>query len=665
MRHEVRLRTSDGRRSILIDDDFCQSLSEPDRRNSQSIGLFVASWVSLLADSPLEPENKPMQLYRRFLNRIRTKGLKPVVLDYSHLAHELVSQHMLMGTPTSIGEWNERFKDTPVFFEYNRYFQTGDVKLLEFLYTFLNFGKKLQYVDESFNSVAFRGWLDVEKRLDDLELDKEDTTAIARILQSQLPAFSWRDLRPKFGPGSVMERGVRGRIGKLRSFQYDPIIDRFLLRGHIGMYGYGADQGVAVDKIIPDPSRWCPARGVSSRTARLMFVPKNLKVARSICMEPNTLMYFQQATMTRVLELIDNSTFSKFINVKMQERNKELSLYGSYTSEIDTLDLSSASDSLSLKLVKSVFPKSWLIPMLATRSHSATVPDGSDVVLNKFAPMGSALCFPTQCIIFASVGVYAACRYTYEVELVDGDFLDWLTPSVISRVIRSFLHTPGTRRRKFQPLAVYGDDICCDRRLTDIIKPILSRLGFMVNETKSFCGSQSFRESCGGYYLDGNDITPLYFTVEGVKDQLSPSHIASHVQLINSAYKRGYRHLYRFLRSSLMTWESPRRFRSRTGSNSIPYVSDPDRFGILSIAPKNKHLETRENSAYQRTEVRAWTISYDYRTDPGDLLPEVDSYEYMRWWAGRSEDITTEASASVSRSDTGGPGLRWRWIPPE
>lgn len=665
MRHEVLLNTSNGRRSILIDDDFCQSLSVPVGANREIVSLFVASWITLLADSPLTPEKKPFKTYRLFLDRIKSEGIKSIVLGFSELAHKLVSQHLLMGSSTSIGEWISDFKETPVFFEYNRYFNTGDVKLLNFLYTFLNFGKKMMFVDEAFNDAAFRSWLDVEKRLSDLILSDEDTSALQIILSDGLPPFSWRDLRPKFGPGRVQERGVVGRIDKLRSLQFDPIIDRFLLHGHIGMYGYGDEYGVHASKIIPDLSRWTSASGVSSRDARLKFVPKSLKTARSICMEPNTLMFFQQAVMSRFIELIGDSWYSIFIDIRNQRRNRELSLIGSYTSEIDTLDLSSASDSVSLELVKRVFPPSWLIPMIATRSHRVILPNGDLFRPKKFAPMGSALCFPTQCLIFASVCIYAACRYTYDVEHVQCNFLDWL-PSNVRRVVRKFSRSRLASRWQFQPLAVYGDDICVDRRLTDIIKSILCRLGFVVNDSKSFTGSQSFRESCGKYYLDGNDITPLYFRIEAVKKKLTPSHVVSHVHLMNECWERGYIHLYRFLHHSIMTWECQKAFRKEGQlKNSIPYVSDPNHFGIHVSEPKNSHLEARVHPDYQRDEIRCWTISSVHRQYPGSSFQDVDFYEHMRWWASRFEDYTTDETSSAPRFDTGGTGFRWRWIPAE
>jgi len=664
VRHEVFLNTSSGRRSIIIDDDFCHSLSDYSVDNAESIGLFVASWVTLLADSPLDPSNKPSSLYTKFLNRISVQGVKALVLGYADLSHQLVSSHLLMGSSSSTGEWIDGFKDTPVFFEYNRYFKTGDVGLLRYLYTFLNFGKKLDFVDSAFNDAAFRGWTDIENRLNDLKLLDKDVIPLKRILSRVLPTLTLQDFRPKFGPGSVQERGIRGRIDKLRSLRFDPLIDRFLFHGHAGMYGMGEDQGLSASKVIPDPGNWSSAKGVSSRTARLRFVPKNMKTARSICMEPNTLMYFQQGILPQFLRAIDASPLSRFIDIRNQERNKVLACFGSATSEIDTIDLSAASDSVSIQLVKDIFPPSWLIPMLVTRSHSVILPDGSVRLIRKFAPMGSALCFPTQCIIFAAVGVYAACLHVYEADAISSlSFIDWLTPSKIDHVLSLFSEEPGYFRGAFQPMAIYGDDICIDRRLTDFVKSILSRLGFSVNETKSFVGSQAFRESCGGFYMSGHDISPTYFRIKGVRRKLSASHVVSQVHLINECRRLGYYHTYRFLHSSLMTWECHRSLRSKTAvKNSIPYVSDPSSFGIVANEPRNNHLRSRYNTSYQKDEVRAWTISYDFVREPGGLLPLVDAYEHMRWWARGPQTDTTDFM-SVSRSDTGGAGLRWRWIP--
>jgi hypothetical protein len=583
--YEVLIRTSSGRRSILIGRDLCVSESDKAKENRDLIPFFVASWLSLLADSPLKPGQKPLRVYNHFLKRIKLEGVKAIVLEFTGLAHKLVSSRRVEGLESSIGPWVDGFDQTPLFDEYHTYFTTGDVDCLKFIYTFLNFGKKIEYVDDGFFSTAFRSWIDVEKRLGDLNFRTMDILSLRKIIATVLPTFRWTDLRPKFGPGSVRERGVRARKQKLDNLAYDPVIDRFLLHGHIGMYGMGQDFGVSVEQVLPDPGQWDPARGVSSRSSLLDFAFKNLKTARSICMEPNTLMYFQQAILAHAKEYIRNGPLSRFITIEYQSNNRRSAFLGSINGFVDTIDLSSASDSLSLQLVKEVFPPSWLIPMLATRSESVIVPtdllfeylmegphDGDDYLevrpnastgefemkVKKFAPMGSALCFPTQCLLFACVCIYAASIDIYEDSNTDAEFLSWLTPDRILRACLSFRNDMNrVATGQYQPLNVYGDDICLDRKLTDKVTAILTSLGFVVNKEKSFVGDQAFRESCGGFFLSGSDITPLYFTIEKVRGKLTPSHVVSHVQLINKCWDRGYRNLYRFLRHELMKWESP------------------------------------------------------------------------------------------------------------
>ena len=669
----VRLRTSTGSRTITIDGDFVRSLGVSGSENLLICELFVASWLTLLSDSPLEAGNKPYKLYLAFLKGMQTRGLKATILQFADLAHVLMSQHQLTGQSTLIGDWIDGFKDTPVFFEYHRYFQTEDPVLLSYLYTFLCFGKKLEYEDEEFKRVAFRDWQDIEKRLSDQVLLEADTGAIRYIMETLLPRFTIEDYRPKFGPGSVAERGVVGRIGKLRNFHYDGLIDRFLFHGHIGRYGFGEDQGLSMRQVIPNLDRWSPDRQVSSRTALLIFVRKNMKVARSICEEPNLLMYNQQGIMRRFLELIGSSEYRHFIDIRDQSNNRDLALHGSVTGEIDTIDLSAASDSLSTRLVKAVFPASWKIPMLVTRSDKCVLPDGKIHHLAKFAPMGSALCFPTQCLVFASAGVYAHCLYLYEQGCYAEPFLDWLRIN-LTRVLGLINRTTTSYGLRFQPMAVYGDDICCDQRVTGTLMAILSRLGFTVNVSKSFIGSQAFRESCGGFYLNGHDVTPTYFRVKEVRRKLTAEHVESQVHLTNACWVAGYKNLYRFLKRTLMTWDTSAKLRNKQSKwNPIPYVTDAKNFGILCLKPSNSHLKHREQPDvwpkpfYQRTEYRCWAIRAQSRTYAQDILSDVDAYEYMRWWASRSGNSVPSASESEAalRYDTGGAGLCWVWTPAE
>jgi len=652
------IQTSDGRSRFFIDDDFCSSY-KVDPVNERVSVSFIYSWLALLSDSPLNDEGslKPSRLYKDFLSFIRDYGLKNTIIKFSGIAHEFASQHTLMGQSSTIGDWIDDFKNTPVFFEYNRYFNTGDVNLFHYIYNFLVFGKKLGFVDHGMESSAFRGWLDIENRLADQSIPEEDIVAIKAILSTALPTFKISAFKPKFGPGSVSERGVRGHIGKVESFQYDRMIDRFLFHGHIGYYGMGEELGLSASSCVPTHDWGGSDMQHSTRIARLMFAPKDAKSVRSICMEPNVLQYFQQGILSSFMSSISSSLFSKFINLEDQSRNRSLAQIGSFTASIDTIDLSSASDCLSYDLVKRVFPPSWQIPMRVTRSHSCYTPEGTHV-LKKFAPMGSALCFPTQCILFCAVSVYAACVYAHEKSTTDLSLRDFMTPSRIRSVIASIGNSDGyDGKHGFTDLAVYGDDICLDSRLTHISMAILDRLGFLVNRQKSFTGSQLFRESCGGYYLNGFDVTPIY-------NRGNPLHnpaqrLASKTALCNQAWIHEYRKLYRWTLREIITDNT---LPSYNGKVSVLFRdSTADVFGVIAKNPTNLHLERRENRDYQRTEYRVISLTSEFLVK--DTRLSTEKYHYMRWMSTHFLDNSADISLSASRNDTGGARVVRRWIP--
>ena len=658
MELSLRLTTSTGAKTLIVSSsDLRLSGGSNVERNRESCTLFVASYLALLSDSPISLKKKPLRLFKSFY-RTLCGDLKGTVLSFASLAHQLMSQHMLMGTSSFVGDWIEEFKKTPVFFEYSRYFQSGDPSVLEYLYTFLNFGKKLDYDDEDFHATAFRGWMDVEKRLAGLVLDNTDVISLRQILTELLPDSAGYKLWPKHGPGRVSDRIMESVVAKHHALTFDYNIDRFFFRGSYGMYGSAEELGYSAAKVIPDPSLWEPKEMRPRIPARLRFVPKSLKVARSICMEPATMMFFQQAVARQLYEAIEDSQFARFIKHRDQTRNQRLALYGSYTASIDTLDLSSASDSLSYELVKQVFSPHWQIPLRVTRSSVVMLPDGDVFPIKKFAPMGSALCFPVQCLIFASVCIYAAFLYKRGLpvdkpaKMAYWDVFD--TTNLISDRVRSYRKDA----RRLQPLAIYGDDICCDSRITPYVKSILGRLGFVVNEDKSFVGSQAFRESCGKYYLEGRDVTPLYYRVKGVRRRLTPSHIVSQVQLINRSKARGFHRLRSFLIYSMRGWDMPRKL----GKFSVPFVlPNSTEFGIHSESPCNTHLDSRENTDYQRDEWKVWSISYE-RLYSSDFRHE--KYSYMRWWATRHGERMVDVDEASTRHDvTAGCRVKWRWTP--
>ena len=141
-----------------------------------------------------------------------------------------------------------------------------------------------------------------------------------------------------------------------------------------------------------------------------------------------------------------------------------------------TIDLSEASDSVSWDLVEYVLHGTKLLECLRnTLTEGVLMPDGATYKLRKFAPMGSALCFPVECLIFLGIALLACKRMA-------------VRPSV----------------------GVYGDDIIVPGEAEEEITFLLGHFGFLVNDKKSFWYNERFKESCGGEYFDGIDITPLY-----------------------------------------------------------------------------------------------------------------------------------------------------------
>jgi hypothetical protein len=209
--------------------------------------------------------------------------------------------------------------------------------------------------------------------------------------------------------------------------------------------------------------------------ARVCLVPKDSRGPRVISCEPAELMYIQQGLMRKLYDTIETNSLTRGqINFTDQGVNRELARIGSITGEYCTLDLKDASDRVSLDLVRQVFPEDWVEALTACRSEETILPNGKRVKLNKFAPMGSSCCFPVEALVF------------------------WACARATTRYM--------TDRKTV--IYVYGDDIICDVDSYNDIVVGLEAIGLLINRTKSYVKGP-FRESCGGDYHYGMDVTPV------------------------------------------------------------------------------------------------------------------------------------------------------------
>nr|QDH86778.1 MAG: RNA-dependent RNA polymerase [Leviviridae sp.] len=122
-----------------------------------------------------------------------------------------------------------------------------------------------------------------------------------------------------------------------------------------------------------------------------------------------------------MMQHIRSSFMNEFIGSDTQEPNQLLAQKGSRDGSLATLDLSEASDRVSLQLVEELLARNPLAKeaILACRSLRASVPGHETITLAKFASMGSALCFPIEAMVFITITFLAiereqGCRFTHK-----------------------------------------------------------------------------------------------------------------------------------------------------------------------------------------------------------------------------------------------------------
>jgi hypothetical protein len=618
--------------------------------NSDLYLLFAAAYLSLLSDSPIDPD-KPKRVRRAFVKALLSDPLK-LIKTYASLADAILRSMDSSSDLTVTGEFLPEMKHTPIFREYLHFFRTGDSSTLRFLLSFLYFGKKLEIQRTDLESEAFRSWLEIEVELDRLVIPGDIRTLLKRIVHLLGMNLDDSILLPKHGPGSTAE-GFTDPNDKLDNLSFDPK-SRYVFRPN----SFGR---VDVERSSLDgfPST------ESEQTARLKFVPKNIRTMRSICMEPVSRMFLQQEVMRWLTNSMASSVLGLMVTLQDQTRSQLYALAGSECNLVDTIDLSAASDRLHVDIVKGVMPRSWLFYLLGTRTSTVDTGDGL-VELKKFAPMGSALCFPVQCIVYSAICILG---YLITEQNIDahGDLSQVRVPRDMKRYVSSMERDPyvyriphsynGEHSFLIAP-CVYGDDIACDSRTTGNIMTLLGRLGFLVNEDKSFVAGQSARESCGVYAFLGADVTPFLFRVKHFKDVLTPSAYASLIACVNNAGDFHFRHLHSFLIQYLFTFQVECK-QSVPLREVLPFTDDPLAFGIWHKDPR--HPRTRENLLLQREERKSLLVTAVPERE--ELSPHMDDYAYNQWMRARIRGGSNENNFSSPRKYAGRQKFKWGWTP--
>lgn len=319
--------------------------------------------------------------------------------------------------------------------------------------------------------------------------------------------------------------------------------------------------------------------------ARLVTVPKTVKSPRLIAVEPVAIQFCQQGLKRFLVSRLEAGHLTRNIRFTDQGVNQVLANDGSTSGRLATVDMSEASDRVSLAHVRTLFASSptFLSLLEATRSTRVDLCAGGEqtqLTLRKFASMGSALCFPVEAMVF-----YCAI--------------------VASRLgIARTTVTDVTVKRFGRDVHVYGDDLIFPAREAPTICEDLEALGLKVNRSKSFWTGK-FRESCGKDWYDGQDVTPVYVRRLIPTDRADPSGFVSSVSLGNQLWEAGYPMTAQLVRKRVELHYGRRLPVVQANSSVIGW--------LWGDSPT---ITFRVNHRLQRAEFRALVADVSFQEDP-------------------------------------------------
>ena len=391
---------------------------------------------------------------------------------------------------------------------------------------------------------------------------QEARTLVCRILGDVHP--TGRGFNPRHGPGSVAtgELGCEKNIFK-RYYQRLADVypyDRWFFFNHTHL----CDELHSLQSLD----------SLEAGTAKVVLVPKDSRGPRLISCEPLEYQWIQQGLLSVLVDTIEKHPFTRGrVNFSNQEVNRSLALAGSKDPDSwVTLDMKDASDRVSLALVKELFPQPWYDALYASRSPATKLPCGRIVELQKFAPMGSAVCFPIEALTFWALSV-ACIRYTTGLPL----------------------------RRILPDVYVYGDDIIVRKACHAELLRNLPLFGLLFNPGKC-CVAGSFRESCGLDAYKGIVVTPLRIKKRW-SHRLTGMSYVSWVASVNGYYDRGMFASGDYLLGLI---QEVRKTPYSDTVQGCPTIIDPRQ--MARHANRRLKLRRRYNPHLQRYEYATWRV---------------------------------------------------------
>lgn len=457
----VRVKWEDSLSIAAIDsrNDMCSNKEEYAKVNQLNYYVVINTWLYLISDISEQASYEIEYL-------IRHQGLMKVIRICSSAADDFLSGTPVSGDPSILRLVREALAQD----------ELGATLLMALRYP-KRFSPLLM---EGLVDKAITDFQSVEQR--NFQLDRNFS---GKARSSSLPVWLREGLRHYV---SIALEGYNPRLEDSRFTNGTNVGVSNHLVSKVSQYGreheYLFDYryplaGGTVDRF------YFNQKGEMMRYAcnTIKAVPKSYKAARIIAPEPVSNVLLATSVEAAIRRCLKQMPFANEIDLNDQDHNKQLAQEGSVDGLIATIDLSHASDTVRASLVRDIFPAKVVNDMFNCRS-THTIVGGKLKLLSCFSTAGSVLTFPVESLVFWAYGRVAL------------DLVNSLTGE------------------KYSVCSVYGDDIIIDARCAETLIDLLSISGFVVNTEKSYFEygtGPAFRESCGGEYYAGIDISSKYF----------------------------------------------------------------------------------------------------------------------------------------------------------
>lgn len=436
-------------------------------------------------------------------------------------------------------------------------------------------------------------------------MTKTSVAREARILLSRVFAnFDLYDIVPRHGPGAVATKQKLWEKFRWTNVSYK-------IRQHYPLDAYFfASLGHVADDLST-------LQSVTDRDlpAQVILVPKDSRGPRLISCEPVDYQWIQQGISRRLVQHIEDLELTKFnVFFTDQAPNQRGALLGSMKGKYSTLDLNEASDRVSLDLVRVLFPAHVYDVLSSVRSSSTVLPDGQVLQLQKFAPMGSALCFPILALTVWAILTAAA-------------------PDADTR----------------ESILVYGDDVIVPTAYAACAMEQLESFGLKINRDKS-CTGGLFRESCGMDAFKGTCVTPVRIRTTWSSTPC-PNAYASWISYANSFYRKKQFNCYDLIVGMLrdVYHEVPSMDMDLTCPSlvEVPESMRPKRRRTNRRLQKTEWLVRDLKSPTLKHEMPGWSMLLRFFTEAGDAtLPGADRVSRIMWGSKPHGDEKSPFSVS-------------------